>query len=37
MNFDIWEMWHPQTGKGVGAKGLGMSTTIVDVLFYLRK
>lgn len=34
---DIYEYHHPITGKGEGEKGLGMSTTIVDMLVRLKK
>ena len=33
----IWEMWHPETGKGQGVKNLGMSTSVIDVLYRLRE
>ena len=29
----IWEYYNPLTGKGLGQKGLGMSTIIVDMLY----
>ena len=34
---DIWEMWNPETGVGYGVKQLGMSTSVVDVMFRLRE
>ncbi|MHA1821476.1 MAG: MGH1-like glycoside hydrolase domain-containing protein [Promethearchaeota archaeon] len=36
----IWEYYNPITGKGLGEEGLGMSHTIVDMLYrlnYLQK
>lgn len=33
----IWEMWNPETGVGYGVKELGMSTSVVDVLFKLKE
>ncbi len=29
-------MWNPETGTGYGVQGLGMSTSVVDVLYELR-
>ena len=29
-------MWNPQNGTGYGVKGLGMSTSVIDVLYQLR-
>ena len=34
---DIWEMWNPETGKGYGVKGLGMSTSVIDVMHRLKE
>jgi hypothetical protein len=34
---DIWEMWNPETGQSYGVKRLGMSTSIVDVMFKLKE
>jgi hypothetical protein len=33
----IWEMWNPETGEGYGVKELGMSTSVIDVLFRLKE
>ena len=33
---DIWEMWNPETGEGYGVKKLGMSTSVIDVMYRLR-
>ena len=33
----IWEMWNPETGEGYGVKGLGMSNSVVDVLYRLKE
>lgn len=30
-------MWNPETGKGYGVKELGMSTSVLDVLFRLKE
>jgi hypothetical protein len=30
-------MWNPETGKGYGAVGLGMSTSIIDVIHRLNE
>lgn len=30
--YGIWEYYHSLTGKGLGQKGLGMSTIIIDML-----
>ncbi|MGV9204890.1 MAG: MGH1-like glycoside hydrolase domain-containing protein, partial [Promethearchaeia archaeon] len=32
----IYEYHHPITGEGEGEKGLGMSTTIVDMIYRLK-
>lgn len=31
----IWEMWNPLTGQGYGVKELGMSTSVLDVIYKL--
>ena len=33
----IWEMWNPETGKGYGVKELGMSTSVIDVMYKLKQ
>lgn len=33
----IWEMWNPLTGEGYGVRDLGMSTSVIDVMFKLKK
>jgi hypothetical protein len=30
-------MWHPENGTGYGVQDLGMSTSVVDVLYELKK
>ncbi len=37
MNKGIWEMWNPLTGEGYGVKELGMSTSVIDVMFKLKQ
>jgi hypothetical protein len=33
----VWEYYNPLNGAGLGEKGLGMSTTIVDALYALNR
>ncbi len=33
----LWEYYNPLDGKGLGEKGIGMSTTIVDALIELKR
>ena len=33
----IWEMWNPETVEGYGVKELGMSTSVVDIMYKLRE
>jgi hypothetical protein len=35
MQNGIWEYYNPITGQGLGQKGLGMSTLIIDMLYRL--
>jgi hypothetical protein len=30
-------MWNPETGEGYGVKELGMSTSVIDILFRLKE
>ncbi len=34
---DLWEMWNPLTGEGYGVKDLGMSTSVVDIIYKLKQ
>ena len=36
MQNGIWEMWNPLEGNGYGVKELGMSTSVIDVLYRLK-
>ncbi len=37
MTKGIYEMWNPLTGQGYGVKDLGMSTSVLDVLYKLKE
>lgn len=37
MKNGIWEMWNPLDGSGYGVKDLGMSTSVIDVLYRLKE
>jgi hypothetical protein len=37
MNKGVWEMWNPETGQGYGVKELGMSTSVLDIIYKLKE
>jgi hypothetical protein len=36
MSKGIYEMWNPLSGEGYGVKDIGMSTSVIDVMFKLK-
>ena len=30
-------MWNPETGEGYGVKEIGMSTSVIDIMYRLKE